>query len=61
MVETEMTKDLPPESMADAKKEAVLGRIAAAQDVADLVAFLCSDRAANITGECIRVDAGQYI
>lgn len=61
MVETEMTKDLPEEFQAEARKEAVLGRIAGAQDVADLVAFLCSDRAASITGECIRVDAGQYI
>ena len=29
--------------------------------IAELVVFLCSDRARFITGEVIRVDGGQYI
>lgn len=34
------------------------GRIAERQEVADLVAFLCSDRAAFINGQNIRIDGG---
>ncbi len=61
MVATPMTHDLPPEVMEAALHETVLGRIAEPQDVADVVAFLCSDRARHITGDVIRVDGGPYI
>ena len=33
-------------------------RIGTPDDVADVVAFLCSDDAAYVTGEVIRVDGG---
>jgi 3-oxoacyl-[acyl-carrier protein] reductase len=39
----------------------VLGRFATPEDVAHLVAFLCSDLARHITGEVIKIDGGQYI
>jgi 3-oxoacyl-[acyl-carrier protein] reductase len=35
-----------------------LGRLGELQEVAELVCFLASDRAAYITGEVIRVDGG---
>jgi NAD(P)-dependent dehydrogenase (short-subunit alcohol dehydrogenase family) len=35
-----------------------LKRIASTQDVAELVLFLLSDAARNLTGQCINTDAG---
>jgi len=61
MVRTDMTRDLPREVVERAIDESVLGRIADPEDCANVVAFLCSDRARHITGEVIKVDGGQYI
>ncbi|MFZ2225365.1 MAG: SDR family oxidoreductase, partial [Candidatus Deferrimicrobium sp.] len=61
MVMTEMALALPPEFVDKAKAEAVLPALATPGDVAKAVLFLLSDAARMITGEVIRVDAGQYI
>ena len=61
MVMTEMARTIPPEFLNKAINETVLGRVADPGDVADLVAFLCSDRSRHITGEVIKIDGGQYI
>lgn len=61
MVMTEMARNIPTEFLNNAIDETVLGRIAAADDVAHLVAFLCSDKARHITGEVFKIDGGQYI
>jgi len=61
MVLTDMARNIPPEFLNKAVDETVLGRIAAPEDCADLVVFLCSDRARHITGEVIKIDGGQYI
>ncbi|HEX6558233.1 MAG TPA: 3-oxoacyl-ACP reductase FabG [Longimicrobiales bacterium] len=61
MVATAMTKSLPADVVANATNETVLGRISDPRDVADAVVFLCSDRARQITGAVLSVDAGQYI
>lgn len=61
MIETEMMAGLPPEIIQKAKDETVLGRIARPEDIANVVAFLCTERARHITGEIIKVDGGQYI
>ena len=61
MVLTEMARMLPAEFLEKAVDETVLGRLAAPEDCADLVVFLCSDRARHITGEVIQVDGGQYL
>lgn len=61
MVMTEMARNIPPEFLNNAIDETVLGRIATADDVAHLVAFLCSDKARHITGEVFKIDGGQYI
>lgn len=61
MVLTEMAKALPEEVIAKARSESVLPELANPEDVANAVLFLLSDAAARITGEVIRVDAGQYI
>jgi len=61
MVMTEMAEKIPPEFLNAAVKETVLGRIASPGDVAEVVAFLCSDRSRHVTGEVVKVDGGQYI
>jgi 3-oxoacyl-[acyl-carrier protein] reductase len=61
MVMTDMTGALAPEFLEQAVDESVLGRLASPEDCANVVVFLCSDRARHITGEVIKVDGGQYI
>jgi 3-oxoacyl-[acyl-carrier protein] reductase len=61
MVVTEMTAGLPAEVTDRAIGESALGRIAQPEDVAQVVTFLCSERARHVTGEVIKVDGGQYI
>jgi 3-oxoacyl-[acyl-carrier protein] reductase len=59
MVRTDMAAALPPEVLDGAIHESPLGRIGEPEDVAQMVVFLCSDRARHVTGEVIRVDGGQ--
>ena len=59
MVRTAMTATLPPEVAAKAMAESPLRRLSDPDDIAQTILFLCSDRARNITGEVIKVDAGQ--
>jgi 3-oxoacyl-[acyl-carrier protein] reductase len=61
MVATEMTRSLPPEVVEAARGESALGRLATAEDCADLAAFLCSERARHITGAVLQIDGGQYL
>jgi acetoacetyl-CoA reductase/3-oxoacyl-[acyl-carrier protein] reductase len=61
MVRTAMVQGLPAEVVERARSETVLGRLAEPEDVADVVAFLCSERARHVTGDVLRVDGGQYI
>lgn len=59
-MDTEMTKSLrdDPELLARVQAQIPLGYRGAIQDVADAVAFLCSDLASYLTGETINVDGG---
>jgi acetoacetyl-CoA reductase/3-oxoacyl-[acyl-carrier protein] reductase len=61
MVLTEMTLALAPEHRQRALDETVLKQLPEPDDIAAAVVFLLSDAARMITGEVIRVDAGQYI
>lgn len=61
MVMTEMARALPPEIIAKAADEAMLCELAEPRDIADAVLFLLSDGSRAITGEVLRVDAGQYV
>ncbi len=56
-IETDMTADLPAEEL---KKSIPAGRFGTADEVAALVAFLCSDEAAYITGQVIGINGGLY-
>jgi 3-oxoacyl-[acyl-carrier protein] reductase len=57
-IETDMTSDLPEDLKAKVLGQAPLGRLGSPQDVAGLVAFLCSAEAAYVTGQNIEVDGG---
>ena len=61
LIETEMMKDAPEGVKEAALAEIVLGRLGKPEEVAEVIAFLCSEAARHITGEVIRVDGGQYI
>jgi 3-oxoacyl-[acyl-carrier protein] reductase len=60
-IDTEMTTAMNKDARAKAAERTSLGRFGCAQDVADLVAFLASDRAAYITGAVLQVDGGIVI
>jgi acetoacetyl-CoA reductase/3-oxoacyl-[acyl-carrier protein] reductase len=61
MVLTEMAKKLPPDILQKALDETTLKQLTGPGDIADAVLFLLSDKARCITGEVLKVDAGQYI
>ena len=58
ILDTEMTHTLTDEQRAQVARRSALHRLAEVGDVADTVEFLLSDKARNITGTVITVDAG---
>lgn len=60
-IETDMTDALAEETRAGILAAVPLGCMGAAQDVADAVAFLASDRAKYITGHVLDVNGGMYM
>jgi 3-oxoacyl-[acyl-carrier protein] reductase len=58
ILDTEMTHALTDEQRAQVARRSALHRLAEVGDVADTVEFLLSDKARNITGTVITVDAG---
>jgi 3-oxoacyl-[acyl-carrier protein] reductase len=61
LIETDMMKQATEEVRKMAIDEIVLKRIGMPEEVANVVAFLCSEMARHVTGEVIKVDGGQYI
>jgi len=58
-VMTEMTeKNLSPEEIKKIQNSIPTGRFQTEQDIAELTAFLCSERNQSITGQLIAVDGG---
>jgi len=56
-IDTDMLKELPIEEIS---KNIPLGRIGTAQEVAEVVTFLCSPGSSYITGQVISVNGGIY-
>jgi acetoacetyl-CoA reductase/3-oxoacyl-[acyl-carrier protein] reductase len=61
MVMTDMARALSKDILDRAVGEAMMPALADPRDISDAVLFLLSDGARAITGEVIRVDAGQYL
>ncbi len=57
-IETDLTKGLDDKQAAQIRKRSALRRMARPEDVAHAVSYLLSDRAINITGTVVTVDAG---
>lgn len=60
-IETDMTRGLSEKVRDSALAKVPLRRLGSAEDVADLVSFLASDRASYITGQIVQVDGGVVI
>ncbi len=58
VIKTDMISGLGPEALAALADETPLCRLGTPEDVAELAAFLASDRASFITGQVIAADGG---
>lgn len=60
-VRTPLTESLPLAVREAAQAETLLGELAEMIDVASAVKFLCGPGGSRITGQILRVDAGQFL
>jgi 3-oxoacyl-[acyl-carrier protein] reductase len=60
LIDTDMTRALPPEVQAEWQAKVPLSRFGTPEDVAAAVCFLASDEASYITGQVLAVNGGMY-
>lgn len=61
IIDTDMNRCFDGETLRSIAKEIPAGRIGMAMEVAELIAFLASDKASYINGQCIAIDGGWCI
>lgn len=60
-IDTEMTRGMPPEVIKQFNAQIPLGRFGVADEVADVVLFLCSELSRYVTGQVIHVNGGFHM
>jgi len=60
-IKTDMTDAMTPEAVAALSSQIPLERFGSPEDIAGVVAFLCSEHASYITGQVIPVDGGMVM
>jgi 3-oxoacyl-[acyl-carrier protein] reductase len=60
LIDTDMTRALPPEVQAEWQSKVPLGRFGTPEDIAATVCFLASSEASYITGQVLAVNGGMY-
>ena len=60
-IDTDMTRDLPPEQADSLKSRIPLGRLGEAAEIAAAVGFLAGPGGGYITGETLHVNGGMYM
>jgi len=60
-IETDMTSNIKPEILESIIKQIPAGRMGKPSEIASLVAFLASEKAAFITGATLDANGGQYM
>jgi 3-oxoacyl-[acyl-carrier protein] reductase len=60
-IDTDMTAGLPEAARSKMLETIPLARLGSAEEVAEVVAFLASDKASYVTGEVVRVNGGMYM
>lgn len=61
LTETTMTRSMPPEVKEKLVKSTPLQRAARPEEIADLIAFLCSEKSSFITGQVIVIEGGRSL
>jgi 3-oxoacyl-[acyl-carrier protein] reductase len=58
-IRTRMVEDLPEHIKDDIREDTPLGRLGTVEEIAEVVAFIASDRSSFITGEVIDANGGK--
>lgn len=60
-IQTVMTEEMPEAAKKSIENQIPLQRLGTADDVADVIGFLCSEAASYVTGQVINIDGGMVM
>lgn len=61
LIDTDMTTSYPPETVESMKSGIPIGRLGSAEEVADGIVFLASDKASYIVGTTLYINGGTFL